>query len=400
MIQFVIQKMLNKKWMVLAVLIGNVLLFSIAAATPVYTETVLQRSLENAFGKYIEENNRYPMAYQVRTTAYPKDKSYIAEKTAVLQELQETFDLPLRESVIYETLSDDGSSSDLERDDRKVSVKVSCMTDFTDHIKMIQGELYGTSMDSEGIIEGVVSEKALQEQHILLGEVVTLSSFTYEDGSPIRVQITGAFRAGENDDIYWVNSPSSYITNIFIDKELFDSLFVNSGFEKSVAANWAMLFDYSEMRVKRIPFILQETEKYNEYFKEGGWFNAFNSYSTMLTSFQETEKKVRTTIMVLEIPILVILAAFIFMVSRQMLDMEQTEMAVLKSRGVSKRQLILVYFIQSLIFAVLSLIIALPLSWLIVRVLSSANAFLQFVRRRNLKVIYTIREGATTQNTH
>ena len=389
MIQFVIQKMLNKKWMVLAVLIGNVLLFSIAAATPVYTETVLQRSLENAFGKYIEENNRYPMAYQVRTTAYPKDKSYIAEKTAVLQELQETFDLPLRESVIYETLSDDGSSSDLERDDRKVSVKVSCMTDFTDHIKMIQGELYGTTMDSEGIIEGVVSEKALQEQHILLGEVVTLSSFTYEDGSPIRVRITGAFRAGENDDIYWVNSPSSYITNIFIDKELFDSLFVNSGFEKSVAANWAMLFDYSEMRVKRIPFILQETEKYNEYFKEGGWFNAFNSYSTMLTSFQETEKKVRTTIMVLEIPILVILAAFIFMVSRQMLDMEQTEMAVLKSRGVSKRQLILVYFIQSLIFAVLSLIIALPLSWLIVRVLSSANAFLQFVRRRNLKVIYT-----------
>ena len=37
MIRFVIRKMLNKKWMVLALLVGNILLVSITAGNPMYS---------------------------------------------------------------------------------------------------------------------------------------------------------------------------------------------------------------------------------------------------------------------------------------------------------------------------------------------------------------------------
>ena len=46
MLRFVIRKMLNKKWMVLSLLVGNILLISIAASNPMYTDAVLKRTLD------------------------------------------------------------------------------------------------------------------------------------------------------------------------------------------------------------------------------------------------------------------------------------------------------------------------------------------------------------------
>ena len=60
MFKFVLNKMLNKKWMVLSLLIGNILLISIACVNPMYTQAVLQRMLTRNLAQYMEENNRYP----------------------------------------------------------------------------------------------------------------------------------------------------------------------------------------------------------------------------------------------------------------------------------------------------------------------------------------------------
>ena len=56
MFKFVLNKMLNKKWMVLSLLIGNILLISIACVNPMYTQAVLQRMLTRNLAQYMEEN--------------------------------------------------------------------------------------------------------------------------------------------------------------------------------------------------------------------------------------------------------------------------------------------------------------------------------------------------------
>ena len=67
-----------------------------------------------------------------------------------------------------------------------------------------------------------------------------------------------------------------------------------------------------------------------------------------LREYQTSAKKVRTTLLILQFPVLALLLAFIFMISRQMLDLEQNEIALLKSRGSSKKQIILIYFCSPL----------------------------------------------------
>ena len=389
MIRFVLQKLLNKKWMVAALLIGNVLFFGIAMATPMYTETILQRSLESTLGNYIKEKNTYPMLYQIRTTAFPRDKAYLTERTTQLEEYADRFGLPIRLMVKFQYITEDGTTTDLEREDRKATARISSMSDLKDHITIVQGRMYETEPDEDNVIEAIVPMKSLQDQGMLIGETLTMKSIVYPDESPVKIRIVGAFTSSANDDIYWVASPSSYKTGLFVDQDLFTRLFAREDFEKSISGNWFVFYDYSDMRVSQIDRILEETASSDNLFKKGGWHTTFNSYVNMLTEFKASEQKVRITFLVLEVPVLVILAAFIFMVSRQMLDMEQTEIAVLKSRGVSRKQLILIYLLQSIVLSVVALVIALPFAYLLVRVLSSANAFLQFVRRHNLKVIFS-----------
>ena len=52
--------MLNKKWMILGLFIGNLLMTAIAAASPMYSQAVLQRMLTENLVAHMEETGEYP----------------------------------------------------------------------------------------------------------------------------------------------------------------------------------------------------------------------------------------------------------------------------------------------------------------------------------------------------
>ena len=68
MIRFMIQKLLHKKWMVISLLIGNILLIAIASSNPMYKNAALQRTLTEDFNMYLEENNTYPGMLHITAT--------------------------------------------------------------------------------------------------------------------------------------------------------------------------------------------------------------------------------------------------------------------------------------------------------------------------------------------
>ena len=69
MFKFVLQKMINKKWMVLALLIGNILLISITGANAMYGGAVLQRGLTKEMAAHFESSNTYPGLISVEATS-------------------------------------------------------------------------------------------------------------------------------------------------------------------------------------------------------------------------------------------------------------------------------------------------------------------------------------------
>jgi len=386
MLQFVIQKMLNKRWMVLALLVGNILLISIAAANPMYTEAVLQRTLDTNLSNYIVDKNKYPLGMTVRGTGYNEKIDQILETGEELAGSGENFGLPIRDMITSYAIMSKTTTTSLARLDRSAEIGVTAVTDLEDHIELVEGSMPSKTADADGIIDVVVSEKGMQNMKLLLGEVLSWEKYKNEDGSPLQVRVVGVFKAADSSDPYWVSTPSAYSSTVLMNFELFRSKFVDPRPGYGVMAIWYMLYDYSEIRVRNVQQILDTAEYYTEYFDGISSQSFHNNFVDLLTNFQKTEKKVRITFLVLQVPVFMLLAAFIFMVSRQLLDMEQSEISVIKSRGASRRQIIGVYLVQSLVTVGVSFLISLPLSVFLVRVLGAASAFLEFVQRKALLV--------------
>ena len=57
MFRLMLQKLLHKKWMVLCLLIGNVLLIATATIYPMYKDASLKRMLDDDLERYMKENN-------------------------------------------------------------------------------------------------------------------------------------------------------------------------------------------------------------------------------------------------------------------------------------------------------------------------------------------------------
>ena len=154
-----------------------------------------------------------------------------------------------------------------------------------------------------------------------------------------------------------------------------------------MTANWKVIFDYNQLTAAQINQLVDDTEEMLE--ETSGSYNASleePAYLAVLQEYQTAAKKVTTTLLILQIPVLALLLAFIFMISRQMLDLEQNEIALLKSRGSSKRQIIIIYFLQSVILSAISALAGLPLGYFLCKALGSTNGFLEFIQRKALHV--------------
>jgi putative ABC transport system permease protein len=140
------------------------------------------------------------------------------------------------------------------------------------------------------------------------------------------------------------------------------------------------------MKTGQIKKVIEVTNQYASFVQQQTAVSMTENYTGRLKEFLQEDDKTSTTLWVLQAPILVLLAAFISMVSRQLLMLEETEIAVFKSRGIGKAQIIRLYIGQSLILNVLACILGVPFGAFICQMLGSSNAFLEFVGREALKI--------------
>ncbi len=397
MFKFVLNKMLNKKWMVLSLLIGNILLISIACVNPMYTQAVLQRMLTRNLAQYMEENNRYPGTLTISAVTSVRDGKVLNQadfdgaRDNYLH-AAEWYDVPAVEGVEHYYVSNVNAKYDVPRSEKNnsLSMQLGRMSDIAAHSALVGGRMFSDTRDSDGTIEVIASQSAMAKLDLLLDETITLKTITDASGNPVRLKIVGVFKNSDASDIYWVRSPGAYSNELFMADGIFDELFASrTDTAYQINAVWYRMLDYEQMRGDCAQQMYDLTIKLKEQFGDSYSFRFTAAFENTLANYIVRANQVNTTLWVLQVPILVLLCAFIFMVSRQMLQLEQGEISILKSRGAARRQIITVYLIQSLGISLISFIIALPLSAWLCQVLGSANAFLEFVRRKALVIEFS-----------
>lgn len=394
MFHLMLQKILHKKWMAASLLIGNILLVAIAVSHPMYQEASRNRMLTDEFSNYIEEKNTYP--FVVDTTGMVR-KSTGKTNTAAVREFSEGaseyYGLSEITSVCYRNLVASTAKSTTIHDGISTEQKISIgsLNNLDEHSIMLTGEMYGNSVTDDGYIEAVISQSAMVDMNLLVGEEIEFPNLKYMGKNKVKIRITGVFTNADADDAFWYNSPDYYSNCLMISPKLFEKGFMYKNATKYQynEHRWVLL-DYREIRPEMVDDIIEKTtaaiEEYNGVYSK----METPDYIDMMKNFKVKEKQISVTLTILQVPVIVLLCAFLFMISRQMLEMEDNEIALLKSRGAGRGQIIRLYFFQSLFLSLISFCAGLPLGNLICRVLGASSAFLEFGSRRNLVVEYSV----------
>lgn len=396
MLRFVFQKIRNKKWMIASLLLGNLLMVAIAAAVPMYCQASAQRALTRALGDYMVETGKYPGTVTAEATYqylpnYPADRKTAAyeellQSKQVLDQAMEELGIPALMQISGYTKSAVKAEPVVQVDDdtHSTSVRLLGYSELEEHIQITHGRLYSAALDGDNTIEVIVNEKTFMEQQLMLEQEFVLPNLLAGNGQPYRLRITGIFTNKDAQDPYWITSPNRWTSVCLMDYDLFAKLFVNlEQPSQSVEVTWHTILDYTQFQEHDAAEYLRILEELTEKADGLNMDVSFN-FRSVLTAFLPAYQKLTTTVWVLLLPVFVLLAVFVFMVSRQMLQLEQNEISVYKSRGANKLQIVGIYLLQSVCICLVGLLGGVPLGMLICRVLGASNAFLEFVRRTAL----------------
>ena len=392
MLRFIKQKLLHKKWMVISLLIGNVLLIAIACSNPMYQGAALQKTLSSKLSNYIQSENDNPGVLNFVANLKGQDGQAEAYEDlrqraeAAAEELDVVQTYLIKQHVSSKTRG--YYVGDRKKDSMSKTLRLTSLSELDRHITMMSGKMYEDKIADDGCLEAIVSQKSMTKLDLVVGDILELRKFEDGQRKPIKVRVTGVFSNSKEEDTYWVQSPSDYYMDLFISPEVFENNFLNLQKQSFVmTTTWHMVFDYNQLAASQVDQLVADTEEMLE--ETSGSYNASveePAYLAVLKEYQTAAKKVTTTLLILQIPVLALLLAFIFMISRQMLDLEQNEIALLKSRGSSKKQIIIIYLLQSVILSAISALLGLPLGYFLCKALGSTNGFLEFIQRKALHV--------------
>lgn len=386
MFQFIIEKLLHKKWMNLCLLTGFFLLISIAACNPMYQEAALEKLLQHELLLKQASSSTYQGIvsadyHRANVKESKLDSNVFPDADQFDKRLKEI----LPEEAVYEvhteSLSYTNAASDIKPNGEVVSRKIKCrnMSGLENQVHMIAGEMYTDASPKDGAIDVIVSKGAMYKNGYLLGERFTFDTLTFADGRKLTIRITGVFEEKESGSLYWVRPLSEYSGDVFMSDKAFQSLLQDSNIQKNMLyETFFRVLNTEKLQVKDVPSLEHTIALLKNEDGDNSDVTCSIQLAPVIEKFQSNEGKVKTTMTILQVPVFVLLFAFIYMVSKQMLEMEKGEIAMLKSRGASRRQILLTYIGQSGVLAAIAVILGVPAGWLLCKLLGSSNAFLQF----------------------
>ena len=392
MFHLVLQRILHKKWMVVSLLIGNILLVAITVSHPMYQEASKRHMLTDGFTNYLEEKNSYPMV--VRTYGRIRKGTGRSETNALGEfalNIGDRMGVGVKERICYRNLVTSTAKSLTVHDglDSEQKIVIGALEGLGNHARILSGNMYSSSLSEDGFIEAVISQGAMIEMNLLVGEELQFENLKDSNGEKLKVRITGIFTNSENSDYYWYDSPDSYDNCVLMDMGLFESMFMYKGSKFQMNETYTILLNYEDVRPEDVDDLLDFSNDMVSAYKTVYSEIETPGYIPILESFRSEENRISVTLAILQVPVIVLLCAFIFMISRQMLEMEENEIALLKSRGASKKQILGMYFMQSAILSGVSFVAGMFLGILVCKILGASSAFLQFNARRVLKVEIT-----------
>jgi putative ABC transport system permease protein len=397
----VFRKLWSNKWMFLCLVLGAILAIGMVTSIPMYTEGVLNRMLRRDMELFQQRTNQFPgrFVYELNVASYPIESrinnlNYFMQK---IDERKHDVGLPIQGETHAISLTWlHGKREDAPAEDKGASAKIVSQRDVLNHVNIIAGRLPSGEV-VDGVYEVMMSRGMMHSSDYLLDQVYdvadTRTKVKSDDGDIYtfdkKFKIVGIFDIDTTDSLYWYDYGDLISNNLVMDYDLTmrDFVYIDNSFLQT--CTWYIAYDYQQIDINSLPAITAALDANIVWLKSYYAGPATAPALDLMLSYNNREQTLRTMLSVMQVPILIMLAFYIFMVTQLILSSEKSEIAVFKSRGASRTQIMGIYLIESLIVAGIGLICGPPLGYFICMVLGSSNGFLEFVSRRALPIEIT-----------
>lgn len=398
MLTLLFRKMRNTKWMVICLLIGFIMATAMTSAIPIYMDASLQRMLIKDMQAYQEENNEYPGVYAVSKTIVSgtSAKNQRVAVNNVYAKSADRFNQLLVPFITYKCYTADSYLyvSSIESEELSM-LKLGGMSEIDDHITILEGRMYEPGKRDDGVYEVICTEKSLQLTQLTLNQVYEVTNIL-NPGATIKLEIVGVFDLANPTDTYWSEGMKNYDNTLLVD---FDTLVGNENKSTGVSTADGIIFtgvvnltsvdcryiiNYPEMDMNIIEHVQNCFEYHSELYKEENCTFRVPA-KEVLDQYAEKAASLKYILLMLDIPVVLMLIFYLFMVSQLNIESEKNEIAMLKSRGASSWQILRIYAYETLILGGISALVGPFVGLGLCNILGVSNGFLEFVNRPALQ---------------
>ena len=387
MIRFIKYKILNKKWLNFCLLTGVILLSAFLSVYPMFKEGSLNRLMQSLFDEYIDKNNEYPAVMTTKGSLTGEAYSDVDSALNFMNTLEQKWTSYINIPVIQrqQSLEIIAGYSDENLTGKSKQILFGYVDNLEEHADLICGvwpedaESSDNEMVKEALANGaipcVVSQKAYDTDEITIGQCYHSELNNSNDQNQFYSVVTGIIE--ENDDTapFWVKRLRKYEKTMFTDKEHF-SLLMKSFCAGDINFEESVMLDYTYINYNNAEDIYWYVYQFQNIDS-----HLSTTFRNTLVSYFETKKTISIILFTFEIPIIALLLLFIYMISGRILEMETGEIAMLKSRGVSRFKVIRLYLLQSGVISLAGSVIGLPFGYLFCKLGAGTDAFLVFTMK-------------------
>jgi putative ABC transport system permease protein len=396
-----LRKMARNRWLAGSLLTGMLCCIALTSSMPLYKNAVLRYMLIQDLDRSYAYTGHHPGVISIdigmRTDNRKTQKaiverysSYWEAEIAGSERLDVQLDQRIMETVRFALTPVDPTRVD-PKPDR--SAKFAARTGLEGKVRVVDGRLPEKRQPVDGAYEVMVTDAALSELKMLLGQEFRIEDPRVERGDIVIRPV--AVIAEENlSDPYWSRWNLQQERNsLFLPEDVFRAHFPAGGPIIYGKVGALAVTDYTVYDTRTASFVLDL--KGNLSARMMGNFNYSVSTSVWIpgsdamTAYADRELTLRNLLWSLNVPLLILIAFYLYMVSGMLIERQQAEIAVLRSRGASRLHIVAVYAMEFGLLTAAALAAGPWLGAAFTRVLGSTSTFLNFVDRGALHVEMT-----------
>ena len=402
-----VKRLSSQPGLTLAALAGLVIAIALSMSIPIYADSVYYRTFIESVSIALDENGepkpQFPFTFRYGLglndpmnweDAQPISDYFTEVAPAVLGLPRELLVRHYRTEA-YPLYPENAT---ITRDSRNALdfFNVSSLTDFEQHITLVDGAFPATAPEDEDAEMGVLMFAPVAEEfEVGVGDrfFLYMRDRNAEDlvtTTTVPVRIDGLWSATDPEDAYWVLLPEVYSEHLLIPESSFFQRLSPFLPDEVYATMWHMVMDGAGVNYSNVPAIL---DNINVLFQQANTLlpgiRMVTSPQDQLTAYERNATILNVMLFAFGVPIVGLILAFIGLTRNLSVEQRRNEIAVLRSRGAMRLQLIGAALLEGLILGGLSLLIALPLSMVIARLIGQTRRFLDFSAPFEVRTVIT-----------